>query len=71
IEVGQVFTIEPGCYFVPSLLERLRTRAIAARVSWSAIEALAPFGGVRIEDDVAVIEGGIRNLTRESWDGPN
>jgi Xaa-Pro dipeptidase len=71
IEVGQVFTIEPGCYFIPSLLERLQTGPVASRVSWSAIDTLRRFGGVRIEDDVAVVEGGIRNLTRESWDGPS
>jgi Xaa-Pro dipeptidase len=71
IEVGQVFTIEPGCYFIPSLLDRLREGPIAGRVAWSTIDALRPFGGVRIEDNIAVVEGGIRNLTRESWDGPS
>ena len=34
-------------------------------VDWKAVEALAPLGGVRIEDDVVVEESGVRNLTRE------
>jgi Xaa-Pro dipeptidase len=67
IEVGQIFTIEPGCYFIPSLLERLREGPVAKKVAWSAIDALRRFGGVRIEDDVAVVEGGVENLTRGSW----
>lgn len=69
IEVGQVFTIEPGFYFIPSLLEELRSGPIASRVNWSAIDALRPFGGVRIEDNLAVLEGEVRNLTRETWEG--
>lgn len=67
IAVGQVFTIEPGFYFIPSLLEKLRSGPIASKVKWSTVEALAPFGGVRIEDDIGVVDGGIRNFTRESW----
>ena len=30
------------------------------------VDALAQFGGIRIEDDVVVQEKGIRNLTREA-----
>ncbi len=64
IEAGQVFTIEPGCYFIPSLMDELRARPAAADVNWSAIDALRRFGGVRVEDDVAVTDEGARNLTR-------
>jgi Xaa-Pro dipeptidase len=67
IEVGQVFTIEPGCYVIDGLLAPLRTDDRAALLDWKAIEALRPFGGVRIEDDVVVGASGIRNLTREAW----
>ena len=34
-------------------------------VDWKLVDALAAFGGIRIEDDVVVQERGIRNLTRE------
>lgn len=66
IEVGQVFTIEPGIYFIDPLLETLRSSHQSGSVDWRVVDALAPFGGVRVEDDVLVVgPGEIRNLTRE------
>jgi Xaa-Pro dipeptidase len=65
VAVGQVFTIEPGVYFIAALLAELRGRAEGGLVDWKTVEALAPLGGVRIEDDVFVAENGVRNLTRE------
>jgi Xaa-Pro dipeptidase len=67
IATGQVFTIEPGIYFIDDLLTPLRKSAQAALVSWETVDALAPLGGVRIEDDVHVVGGDaiVRNLTRE------
>jgi Xaa-Pro dipeptidase len=62
IAVDQVFTIEPGIYFIEMLLGPLR--ATEARVDWALVDALAQLGGVRIEDDVHVVAGGIDNLTR-------
>jgi len=67
IEVGQVFTIEPGCYFIDALLAPLRGDDRAGLVDWAAIDALHPYGGVRIEDDVAVTAGGVRNFTRDAF----
>ena len=64
IEVNQVFTIEPGLYFIPALLQPLRGNA---GIDWKLVDALAPFGGIRIEDDVLVQERGIRNFTREAF----
>jgi Xaa-Pro dipeptidase len=65
MEAGQVFTIEPGIYFVPMLLEPHRTGASKAAFNWELIDALAPFGGIRVEDNVVVTASGHRNLTRE------
>lgn len=62
---GQVFTIEPGVYFIDSLLHELRSKPEGKLVDWNAVEALAPLGGIRIEDDVLVTSSGARNLTRE------
>ncbi len=62
IAEGQCFTIEPGIYFIDSLLAPLRGRA---GFDWKLLDALALFGGVRIEDDLLVTSSGNRNLTRE------
>ena len=59
-------TIEPGIYFIPSLLDALRGRARTA-INWLRVEALAPFGGIRIEDNILVESAGARNLTREAF----
>jgi len=67
IEVGQVFTIEPGFYVIDALVEPLRRDDRAGLVNWSAIDALRPYGGIRIEDNVAVVEGGTWNLTRDAF----
>jgi Xaa-Pro dipeptidase len=67
IEVGQVFTIEPGLYFIEGLLGPLRAGSHSGLVDWRLVEQLAPFGGIRIEDNVVVQAAGIRNLTREAF----
>jgi Xaa-Pro dipeptidase len=64
IEPGHVFTIEPGIYFIPMLLRPFRSGKDAAAFDWAAIDALAPLGGVRVEDNVVVTASGPRNLTR-------
>jgi Xaa-Pro dipeptidase len=64
IEAGQVFTIEPGIYLIDALVEPLRGDPA---LDWGAIDAIRPFGGIRIEDNIAVGAGGIRNLTREAF----
>ncbi len=67
VETGQVFTIEPGLYFIDGLLKELREGPDAGSVDWKLVDALSPLGGIRIEDDLVVGEAGVapRNLTRE------
>lgn len=67
VEQGNVFTIEPGIYFIDSLLQHLRGTPLARHVNWNAIERLSPCGGVRIEDNVWMGPGGARNLSREAF----
>jgi Xaa-Pro dipeptidase len=65
IEPGHVFTIEPGLYFIPMLLRPFRSGPRASAFDWEIIDALTPLGGIRVEDNVVVMESGPRNLTRE------
>ncbi|WP_394826165.1 Xaa-Pro dipeptidase [Pendulispora albinea] len=71
IEGRQVFTVEPGIYFISAILEPLRQGPHAGLIDFRLVDELAPLGGVRIEDDVAVLENAepkkapVRNLTRE------
>lgn len=68
VEVGQVFTIEPGIYFIPMLQAELATRGKSKLLNTGAIQELLPFGGMRIEDNVVVGIDGIENLTRHAFD---
>jgi Xaa-Pro dipeptidase len=67
IAEGQVFTIEPGLYFIDTLLGQLKDGDGGNDVDWDRVEALKPFGGIRIEDNVLVTADGHRNLTREAF----
>ncbi|ALO45021.1 Xaa-Pro dipeptidase [Pseudohongiella spirulinae] len=63
LENGMVFTIEPGLYFIPALLDKLRTGRRQALLNWTLIEELLPLGGIRIEDNIWLNEGTAHNLT--------
>ena len=67
IEVGQVFTIEPGIYFIPSLLQPVRDGVYSDHVNWEKVDELMPCGGIRIEDNVLVTESGVENFTRNAF----
>jgi Xaa-Pro aminopeptidase len=66
LEPGHVFTVEPGIYFVPALLNDadLRKRHRDA-VDWERAEAMLGFGGIRIENNVLITEDGNEVLTAD------
>ena len=65
IAKDMIFTIEPGCYFIPNLLEPQRDTTIGDMINWKVVEQLYPCGGVRIEDNILVTDEGSENLTRQ------
>ena len=68
IEENQVFTIEPGLYFIESLLADLKESQLADEVNWDKVEKLRPFGGVRIEDNAIVHADRVENMTRDCYE---
>ena len=67
LEPGMVTTIEPGLYIIPAILNPIRDEPQGRKINWDKVDALAPYGGVRIEDDVLVTEDQPRNLSREAF----
>ena len=65
IEANQVFTIEPGLYFIDSLLADLKQSAHADMVNWQNVDEMRPFGGIRIEDNIIVHQSHNENMTRD------
>jgi Xaa-Pro dipeptidase len=68
LEPGVVVTVEPGLYFIESLLRAAHADARRADIDWTRVEVLKPFGGIRIEDDVVTAAAGTpENLTRVAF----
>lgn len=68
LEPGQVLTIEPGVYFIDTLLNELKAGPAGRAVNWTKVDRLRRFGGIRIEDNVVVREAGPENLTRMAFE---
>ncbi len=63
LEAGFVVTIEPGLYFIPELMDQYRAEGkYLDFINYDRLEALRAFGGIRIEDDLLITEGGSRLL---------
>ncbi|WP_448567597.1 Xaa-Pro dipeptidase [Thalassotalea ganghwensis] len=65
VEANQVFTIEPGLYFIDSLLNEIKQSAHAEMVNWQVVDSYRPFGGIRIEDNIIVHQSHNENMTRD------
>jgi Xaa-Pro dipeptidase len=67
LEPGVVVTVEPGIYMIDSLLAAAHADSRRAHIDWSVVEELKPFGGIRIEDNVATGTAQPENLTRDAF----
>lgn len=62
---GHVFTIEPGCYFIPELIEKWKTEGkFREFINYDILPKYMEIGGIRIEDDILITADGHRVLGR-------
>ena len=67
LEPGVVVTVEPGIYLIDSLLAAAHADDRRAHIDWAVVDELKPYGGIRIEDNVAATTGKPENMTRDAF----
>eukprot|EP01095_Lingulamoeba_sp_RSL-Kostka_P012819 TRINITY_DN514_c1_g1_i1.p1 TRINITY_DN514_c1_g1~~TRINITY_DN514_c1_g1_i1.p1 ORF type:complete len:526 (-),score=228.66 TRINITY_DN514_c1_g1_i1:107-1684(-) len=65
LKPGMVVTVEPGCYFIPHLLENaFKDETKKQFLNVEKLTTMLNFGGVRLEDNIIVTEDGFENMTK-------
>ncbi len=67
LEPGVAVTVEPGIYFIDSLLRAAHNDEKRALINWDVVDELRPYGGIRIEDNVVTTASAPENMTRDSF----
>ncbi|MBN1925060.1 MAG: aminopeptidase P family protein [Prolixibacteraceae bacterium] len=66
LKPGFVITVEPGIYFIPDLISRWKEeKKFENFINYAEVEKYIGFGGVRIEQDYLITQGGYRLLGRK------
>jgi len=64
IQENFILTVEPGCYFIPSLIGDASTSLkYKDFIDWAEVDKWKDFGGIRIEDDILITKSSPRVLT--------
>jgi Xaa-Pro dipeptidase len=67
LEPGVVVTVEPGIYWIDSLLRAAHADKRRAHIDWAVVDELRPYGGIRIEDNVIATAAKPENMTRDAF----
>jgi Xaa-Pro aminopeptidase len=60
---GHIFTIEPGCYFIPELIDQWSAEGkFKDFINYEKVRPYKDFGGVRIEDNLLITDKGHKLL---------
>ena len=63
LKPGHVFTIEPGIYFIPELIDLWQSQGkFTEFINWDKVNEYRNFGGIRNEEDFVVTETGYKLL---------
>lgn len=63
LKPGHVFTIEPGIYFIPDLIDLWQSQGkFNSFVNWNKVNQFRNFGGIRNEEDFVVTNNGYKRI---------